>query len=309
MEITDPQRPAWLSFILMFLTAMLGFLVIGPLIGVLLAIPFMSDGLISFLDKLGNPSANPEVKIPFFIMQGSATFFGLIVIPILYITGIVRKNASLLYRQFPVSLTAIAITAMALLSFMVANSYFIEWNANLKMPEFLKGFEDWARGKEDLAAELTRFMTRFESTGEFILAFVVIGILPGIGEELVFRGMLQPELHRSTKSIHAAIWISALLFSAIHVQFFGFVPRLFLGVLFGYLYYWSGNIVVPMFAHFLNNGLSVIMIYLYQLGHVHFDMDSTESAPLPLVIVFTVITFALLYYLKNFYKARNPHLK
>jgi hypothetical protein len=308
LELTDPRRPAWLSVILIFGAAMIGFNIIGPLIGFFFALPFIEGDVLSIPEKLTNPAAYPEIKIPFYIIQGSGTLIGLILLPMLYIKAVMRKEVSLIITRYPIHGVALGLTAIILVTFMVANSFFIEWNAGLHLPDFMSAFEEWARRQEDLLGELTQVLTSFDTTGEFIIAFFVIAVLAGIGEELVFRGMLQPELHRATKNIHVAIWISAILFSGIHMQFFGFVPRMLLGVLFGYLYYWSGNILVPMFAHFLNNAVSVIMIYLYQLGAIDIDMDSTESAPITLVMLFTIITFGLLLYLKNFYKSRNPEL-
>lgn len=304
-ELIGHQRPAWLSIIFIFLTAMLGFVIIGPMIGFMLSIPFIEGDLLSFQSKLANPIAHSELRIPLFIIQGSATFFGLILIPALYIRGIEKKNPLILFKNKPVYLQSIIITTLVVILFMIPNTFFIEWNSNLSMPDFLKGFESWAREKEDIAAGLTTYLTQFDTFGHFVLAFFVIAILPGIGEELVFRGMLQPELQRATGNIHAAIWISAIMFSAIHMQFFGFVPRMLLGVLFGYLYYWSGNILIPMLAHFVNNGFSVLMVYLYQLGIISIDLESGESASLFLVAIFTIITFGLLLYLKKFHKENN----
>lgn len=304
-ELIGHQRPAWLSIIFIFLTAMLGFVIIGPMIGFMLSIPFIEGDLLSFQSKIANPIAHPELRIPLFIIQGSATFFGLILIPALYIRGIEKKNPLILFKNKPVYLQSIIITTLVVILFMIPNTFFIEWNSNLSMPDFLKGFESWAREKEDIAAGLTTYLTQFDTFGHFVLAFFVIAILPGIGEELVFRGMLQPELQRATGNIHAAIWISAIMFSAIHMQFFGFVPRMLLGVLFGYLYYWSGNILIPMLAHFVNNGFSVLMVYLYQLGIISIDLESGESASLFLVAIFTIITFGLLLYLKKFHKENN----
>jgi len=301
-EPFDHQRPAWISVLFIFLTAMLGFVVIGPLIGFLLSIPFIEGGLLAFQSKLADPTAYPELRVPLYIMQGSATFFGLILIPALYLKGMEKKDPLLLFRDKPVYLQSLVITILVVIVFMVPNSFFVEWNASLSMPDFLKGFETWAREKEDVAAELTTYLTQFDTLGHFVLGFFVIAVLPGIGEELVFRGMLQPGLHRATGNIHAAIWISAILFSAIHLQFFGFVPRMLLGVMFGYLYYWSGNILVPMLAHFVNNGFSLLMVYLYQLGIVSFDLESGEQASPFMVALFTIITFGLLLYLKKFHR-------
>lgn len=304
-ELFGNQRPAWISVILIFLTAMLGFVIVGPLLGFLLAMPFTDGDLLSIQQKLASPADYPELKVPLFIMQGCATLVGLIIGPALYIKAFEKKDPLLLFKNKKLHTKSVLIAGLIVILFMIPNSFFIEWNAGLTFPDFLKGLETWAREKEDLAAELTTYLTTFASFNEFLLAFIVIAVIPGIGEELVFRGMLQPELQRATGNIHAAIWISAFLFSAIHLQFFGFVPRLLLGVLFGYLYYWSGNIVLPMFAHFVNNGFSVVMVYLYQQGIVSMNLESNESAPLPVVVLFTIITFGLLLYLKKFYRETN----
>ncbi|MCB0492761.1 MAG: CPBP family intramembrane metalloprotease [Cyclobacteriaceae bacterium] len=304
-ELFEQQRPAWTSVILIFIVSMIGFVIIGPIVGFILSMPFIEGGLLDFQSKLANPTAYPELRIPLFIMQGSATFFGLILIPALYIRGFEKKNPLILFQNKTIYAQSIIFTILVVILFMIPNTFFIEWNANLSMPDFLKGFEYWAREKEDIAAELTAYLTQFDSFGNFALAFFVIAILAGVGEELVFRGMLQPELHRATGNIHAAIWISAILFSAIHLQFFGFVPRMLLGVMFGYLYYWSGNIIIPMLAHFVNNGFSLLMVYLYQLGIISIDLESGESASPLLVAFFTIITFGLLLYLKKFHRENN----
>jgi membrane protease YdiL (CAAX protease family) len=141
-----------------------------------------------------------------------------------------------------------------------------------------------------------------------LIALVIIAVLPAIGEELVFRGLIQNELFRGTKNIHVSIWIAAFLFSAIHIQFFGFVPRLLLGALFGYLYYWSGNLSLAILAHFVNNAVSVVALYLYQHGKFTFDIESPESAPPNVVIVSTLITAGLLFYFYKYFQARKTSI-
>ncbi len=153
---------------------------------------------------------------------------------------------------------------------------------------------------------MTRVLTHFHSVGEFVLGFVVIAVVAGFCEELLFRGIIQTELYRGTKNIHVAVWAAAFLFSAIHFQFFGFVPRLLLGALFGYLYYWSGNIFVPMFAHLVNNGFSVIMVYLNQQGIVDIDVESTDAvAPWPAIVVFALLACVLTFYFKRFFDKKR----
>jgi membrane protease YdiL (CAAX protease family) len=145
-------------------------------------------------------------------------------------------------------------------------------------------------------------MTKFDSIGEFMIGFVVIAIFAAFGEEFVFRGLIQSELLKTISNPHVAIWITAILFSAFHMQFFGFVPRMLLGAMFGYLYYWSGNLSLAMLAHFVNNGLQVIVIYLYQKGKLSFDPEATDYFPLSAVLASAVVTGALLYYFRKIYR-------
>ena len=94
----------------------------------------------------------------------------------------------------------------------------------------------------------------------------MVAVLPAIGEELLFRGVIQKIFINWTKNAHWGIWISAILFSAMHLQFYGFVPRMLLGVAFGYLLVWSGSMWLPIAAHFFNNGIAVIAMYLIDKG-------------------------------------------
>ena len=288
-------------FALTFIVAGFGFVIIGPLIGFFLSIPFFEGSITDQLAKMADPLSFPEFRLPLYIMQGAATLIGLAVIPSVFWFSVERKGITSWFAGKKIYGTMMVATLVMTVAFMATNSVFIEWNANFHFPASVKGFEDWARTYEDRAEELTKFMTEFSSMGEFLLAFIVIAVLPAFGEELVFRGMLQPQLFRMTKNIHVAIWTSAIIFSAFHLQFFGFVPRMLLGALFGYLYYWSGNLFMPMFAHFVNNGFSVVMLYLNQKGIASIDMESTEAAPWPAVLIFTLMGGALLYYFKNFY--------
>jgi membrane protease YdiL (CAAX protease family) len=180
-----------------------------------------------------------------------------------------------------------------------AMSGLIAWNAGVHFPAFLHDFEVWARAKEEQAQVLTRFFTRFTGLGRFVVALVVMALVPAVAEELVFRGVIQRNLVRWFNSRHVGIWLGAALFSAIHLQFFGFVPRFVLGLVLGYLYEWSGNILVPMAAHFTQNAFQLVMLYLAQRGHFGwgFDPESTEALPWPLVLLSAGLSAGLLYFL------------
>jgi len=302
------QKPAWLSIILILLTATFGFVVIGPLVGFFVAMPFYEGTIFDLTTSLSDPIAHPEIRFPVLIMQGCATLIGLILIPALYAWSIEKTNAITWITRKSTTMLIVVVTALIVLSFMATNSVFIEWNANFTFPDFLKDFGEWARARETQAEELTKFFTTFNSTGDFLFGVLVIALLPAIGEELVFRGMLQPELFRASGNHHMAIWVSAIIFSAFHMQFFGFVPRVLLGALFGYLYVWSDNLLIPMIAHFVNNGFSVLMMYLYQTNIISMDMESPEAAPWHVVIISTLVFAALLYYFKKYHTTHNQAL-
>lgn len=304
---TETRLPAWLLASLSLLIAAVGFVVIGSFVGFFAAVPFYDGSMDELLQAIQNPFGNESVKIPAFVMQASATFVGLMVVPLLFWSGTEGRSITSWFREGEVHIQMLLVVLIVTIVFMIPNSVFIEWNEKAHLPDFLKGLEDAARAREDNAKALTNFLTTFSDSGQFIIAMMVVAVLPGIGEELVFRGMLQPQLHRTFRNIHVAIWTSAILFSAFHFQFFGFVPRMLLGALFGYLYYWSGNLWMSIFAHFVNNGFSVLMMYLHQQGAVEMDVDSTEAAPWQAVLGFTILFVALLIYYKRFFDKKVAH--
>jgi hypothetical protein len=281
--------------------------VIGPFVGFFIAIPFFDGSMEGLISVIQNPLGNESVKIPFYIIQGCATFLGLTLFPLLIWFAFEQRKFLSWFSEKKIYSTMLPVVFVLVISFMATNSVFIDWNAHVSFPEWLKDFEEWARQREEVAESVTKFLTQFSGANELAIGFLVIAILPAIGEELVFRGMLQPQLYRSSKNIHIAIWTSAILFSAFHLQFFGFVPRMLLGALFGYLYYWSGNLWMSIFAHFVNNGFSVLMLYLRQKGTVEMDIESPEAAPWQAVVGFTLLVVILLVYYKRFFDRKTAH--
>ena len=173
----------------------------------------------------------------------------------------------------------------------------VAWNAGAHFPAFLHDFEAWAKAKEDQATVLTRYLTQFTTGARLLVGLLVVAVVPAVAEELTFRGVIQRNLVQWLGSRHAGVWVAAAVFSAIHVQFFGFVPRFLLGLVLGYLYEWSGNILVPMAAHFTQNALQLVLVYLAQHGRLGwgFDPDSTEPLAWPWVAASAVATGVALF--------------
>jgi len=290
------------SFFLVLVFSFIGFAALGPFVGLLFALPFEGFDLNNVMDILQNPVAYPDSKVPLLVVQGISSVVGFVLLPSLFLIGIKKTQYSIFFKSRVINPTTLFITVAFVISFMVINSVFVEWNANLHLPEFMQGFEEWARGLEDNAQVLTEFLTSFNNAGQFILGLFVIAIIPAIGEEFVFRGLLQNYSRGIFKNPNIAIWFTAILFSTFHLQFFGFVPRMLLGAAFGYLYFWSGNLLIPIIAHFINNGFTLTMIYLYKLNKVEFNIESSDSPSLITVIPFALITVGLLYYFYNYTK-------
>ncbi len=148
----------------------------------------------------------------------------------------------------------------------------IYWNQNMSFPESLKGIENIFREWEYQNAKTTEIILSGNSFKTLITGLIVIGIITPLGEEIFFRAGLQRILSTSI-SRHTAIWLSALVFSALHMQFFGFIPRVLLGAFFGYLYMWTGSIWGAVFAHAFNNSVIVLSSYLSACGVLSYDIE------------------------------------
>lgn len=143
-------------------------------------------------------------------------------------------------------------------------------NASLPLPE-------WSTALDRQAEELTGLMLQTTGVGDFSANLLVAAALPAIGEELLFRGFLQNLLRRVLKNPHVAIFTTAFIFSAIHLQFQGFIPRLLLGALLGYLYYWSGSLWLSCAAHFANNALAVCAYYYVAVKQIPVTPESIDA--------------------------------
>ena len=137
-------------------------------------------------------------------------------------------------------------------------------NSRIELPESLASIEQMMKQWEENAASLTERFLKADSIGGLFANLGLLALLPALAEELSFRGTLQQLLaddKQPSVKIHAAIWITAFVFSAIHMQFYGFIPRMLMGAMFGYVFVWTGSLWVPVVMHFTNNGVAVIAYY------------------------------------------------
>lgn len=193
------------------------------------------------------------------------------------------------------------------------------WNEQLQLPAFLAPLEAHLRDLEEAAKEMTDLLASAPTFGIFVVNLLVMALVPALGEELTFRGIClglleekkqgQQQGPRTSLSwrTHLAIWVVGILFSLIHFQFYGFVPRMLLGVVFGYLVVWSGSLWLPILAHFTNNGLVVLFYYLEEQGIVNADsLDTFGTGTTAWVgAASIVLTGAMLWLVRETLKRRN----
>lgn len=209
-----------------------------------------------------NDFNNPEIIVLLKYFQ-TVQAIGLFIVPPIILGYLFYGNVSeylYLNKSFnPSSL----ILVLVLIFFAGPFINFIgELNNSMVFPEWLAGIERWMKDAEESAAQITETFINVKTIPALAFNIFMVAFLPAIGEELLFRGVIQRIFTNMTRNYHWGVWISAILFSALHMQFYGFVPRVLLGAIFGYMLVWSGSMWLPILGHFLNNAIAVIGMFL-----------------------------------------------
>lgn len=187
---------------------------------------------------------------------------------------------------------------------MPALNQIIFWNENMQLPASMADFETTIRKMEDTAADYSAILLSGTGIGSLLSGILVVGIITGICEELFFRAGLQRILSRSM-SVHAAVWVSALVFSLVHFQFYGFVPRVILGAFFGYLYAYTGSLWLNATAHALNNSLVVVTAWIANRSGEAIASEEwgvvADGFPWPTLLSVVAVIAVLFIFKKYFY--------
>ena len=296
------KRKSWLLSLIVIVLVSIGVLIILQVVALALA-PFLFNVTIPEIMGLMTGDYSPtNGRMAMFFVQGIGSGIGLWVAA--YVIMHFIDKADLHWEiQFPrFNIAGAGLVILICLAGMLFNTLLIYFNSKLVLPEFMSGIESWMRDMETQTMELTIYLTDFQTIPELLTGLVVIGLLAGIGEEMFFRGLIQPKMHLYTGNAHAGVWITAFIFSAIHLQFYGFLPRLFLGGMFGYLYYYSGSLTYPILAHIVNNSFTVLMVYSSNEGMIDFDLESTDTVSYPAAIIGLLVLMAGIFYFKKINK-------
>lgn len=249
--------------ILIFLALIVGCMVVASVLGVVVASIFYGFGI----------PANALDQAAYYRILQSFGSVGTFMLPPLFFSYLSeRKWFSYNRMNKAPGYTMSNIVIVMSLVLLPIVWILADWNEGWKLPEALAGLDEWMRRMDEQNSELVKLMSRDSRIGILLINIFVMAMLPAVGEELMFRGTVQPFLQKWTKSPHWAIWITAFIFSAIHFQISGFIPRMLIGAYLGYLCYWSGSLWLPILAHFMHNSMSILSDFI--MSRRGFDVDN-----------------------------------
>jgi membrane protease YdiL (CAAX protease family) len=238
------------------------------------------------------------------ITLAMAVSIGMFIFPPIMAHYIFRKNKENYLKLIkPKTYQLLLLSGVLMLVAIPFINFLAQINQAMILPESLSSFAEWMKQKEADAAKLTEVFLKANHIYTLLINIFVVGLLPAVGEEMLFRGVLQKTFTQMTKNVHWAIWITGFIFAAVHMQFYTFLPRFMMGVLFGYLFVWSGSLWVTITAHFINNSTAVIIHYLAQKNVINSDLDSVGGADSNyLLLFFSLLLFSAIVY--SFWKNR-----
>jgi len=293
------------SRLLFVILMMIACFLLTAIAGMLLAIPMFHINLfrdMSVLSDFDNPGAISLLKF-FQILQS----VGLFILPAL-IAGWLFERNTLVYNGLNKSPGGVL--ALLVLGIMMASLPAINWlsslNEMMKLPAGLSGLEQWMKDTEEQAGKITEAFLDVTTVGGFLVNLLMIAIIPAIGEELFFRGILQRLLGEWFRNIHVAVFVTAFLFGAIHMQFYGLLPRVLLGLMFGYFYVWSESLWVPILAHFINNGAAVIVSFIAAKGMIDTKYEDFGATSNVYLIIISFLATGFLLFMMRKLTSRKP---
>ena len=255
---------SWSQLVMTGCVAVLSFIVLFSL-SILAAIPFIDMHQLSNALSGINPDEPSTISlIKYFQVVQS---IGLFIIPPIIIGYLFEGNSwNYLNINKKQGTWVYVLALICILGISPFISYIGTINNDMAFPPAFSEIENWMKNMEESANLMIKRFIQTNSLGGIAFNILMIAIIPAIGEEFLFRGVLQKIITSITKNYHWGIWIAAFVFSALHLQFYGFIPRMILGALFGYLLVFTGSLRIPIFCHFINNLTGVIFLYLEKNG-------------------------------------------
>ncbi len=271
-------------------------LLLTMVLGIVIALPFFGIGILEHFKELNDYSSEATIHfLKYFQVVNQIGFFILPAIFYAYLEN--RKPVNYLKLNTKLSITNLITASILIIVAIPAINWLVEINEGMKLPEFLNGLESWMRESENKTNQLTEAFLNVTTPTGLAVNLLIIALLAAVGEELLFRGVILQLFVEWFKNKHLAIVMSAILFSALHLQFYGFIPRMVLGILFGYIFIWSGSLWLPIVLHFIFNGITVIAAYLYHKGSIQTDVESFGVSDNVFLVISSFLLMILLLFL------------
>lgn len=287
---------------------------LGVLFGaffIMLTLVSVAIGVIAALNgdlslENGGMALSPKAMRIITVIQDILVFIVPAVIAAIVVT---RLPANLLTINVKPKLSTSFLAIVVLVVSMPAMDYIIRLNESITFPESLTWLEELLRGMEEGAGDAIESLAGESTWGNLIMGILIIGVLTGISEELFFRGAMQNLFMSTGMRKHLCIWVTAIIFSFMHFQFFGFIPRVLLGAYFGYLIWWTGSVWIPIIAHATNNSIVVIFNWVAmnnnELAEAAEEPAALEATDYLVIVASAALTAFMIYQLRKFALAKK----
>ena len=296
-----PAHPLTKLFLVLFLMITCYLILFG--LGILLAMPIFNvpaGEVISIIEKIDYEGNTALLKMMQVLYSS-----GLFLVPALLASFLIgERTGDYLFAKTCPDLRVVLLITLLTFTIITFINYAPFLNEKLVLPERWNGLMERIIENDKNQWNMMKAFLDTDRTSGILFNLFMIALVPAVGEELLFRGVLQRILSEWFRNQHVAIWVVACLFSLMHYQFMGFIPRIILGAMFGYLFIWTASIWVPVIAHFINNGMAVVYYYLYYRGMFSQDPDSIglNKNMLMFVMFSTIISFIILMMVRKYGK-------
>jgi membrane protease YdiL (CAAX protease family) len=289
------------SFFLLLVLFVVGSFV-GSLLGMLLIEPIFGIQVMGNTDILNIYSNNPATPTILKFLQFFQVFFSFILPAHLFARYQSNNNSAEYLRLTKTDPVHYILGAVLIFVISPLISYLSEINQNIVLPSSMSSLEMTLKDLEEKLRIATELFLQVNSASDIVVNFFIVALLAAVSEELLFRGVLQRLMSTVIRNIHLNIFICALIFSAIHFQFYGFLPRLVLGMVLGYAFHFSKSLWVPILIHFLNNGTAVMVDILYKRNLISLNPHENEYFGFVGLSISIISTITLFWYWIKIYK-------
>ncbi|MEI6594256.1 MAG: type II CAAX endopeptidase family protein [Bacteroidota bacterium] len=297
----------FISRFLIFIGMVVFFYSAFSVFGMLFLKPLFGIDVMKDFSILSNISTDPKVLNAAKFLQVFISI-GLFVVPAWFFPKAIQQDSATFLNiksRFTFKDISFGLALMIISTPLI--SWLIYFNGSITFPDSMASIEHLLRAAEDSAAQLTQAFIKTDSFGGLLINIIVVALIPAFCEELLFRGALQQFFVMCFKNKHVAVWTTAIIFSAFHMQFFGFLPRLTLGVFLGYMFAYSGSLWVSVIAHFINNLLALLASY-YKWNEGAIDFLKEDYIFPAYINVLSFILCVGIIYLMHFYQKKEEQI-